>query len=150
MRDTTLEQELRAGRVCASTTSGDSMYPMLRNRRDVVVIEPLSGRLKRYDLPLYRRPDGQYVLHRILHVREKGYVICGDNRWHREYPVPHEWILGVVTGFYRGDSYISVNAPGYRFYVHLWCDLFWVRALILRARSIWRRMKKKLHRSHMF
>lgn len=143
MRDTTLEQELKEGRMCVSTTSGDSMYPMLRNRRDAVVIEPVNGQLKRYDLPLYRRPDGQYVLHRILCVKKKGYVICGDNRWSREYPVPHEWILGIVTGFYRDHSYISVKDPGYRFYVHLWCDFFWIRALILRVRSVWVRMKKK-------
>ena len=65
MRDTTLEQELREGKTCVSTTVGDSMEPMLRNRKDTVIIKPVSGKLKRYDLPLYRRPDGKYVLHRI-------------------------------------------------------------------------------------
>jgi len=146
MKQTSLEQELRAGRTCASTTVGDSMYPMLRNRRDIVIVAPVSRPLKRYELPLYRRPGGQYVLHRILHVWKEGYVICGDNRWEKEYPVPQEWILGVVTGFYRGDSYISVDDPGYRAYVHLWCDFFWLRALLLKARFLGRRLKKKWSR----
>ena len=143
MRNTTLEQELKAGRICVSTTVGDSMYPMLRNRKDTVIIAPALQPLKRYDLPLYRRPDGQYVLHRILHVKKDGYEICGDNRWHREYPVPQEWVLGVVTGFYRDDSYISADDLGYRLYVHLWCDFFWLRVLILRAKNILHRLKRE-------
>ena len=54
MRNTSLEEELRSGKTCVSTTVGDSMEPMLRNRRDTIIIEPVHGRLKRYDLPLYR------------------------------------------------------------------------------------------------
>ena len=141
MRNTSLEEELRSGKTCVSTTVGDSMEPMLRNRRDTIIIEPVHGRLKRYDLPLYRRPDGKYVLHRILHVRKEGYIICGDNRWWKE-NVPEEWILGVVTEFYRGEKHISVRYPTYRLYVHLWCDLFLIRAAILRIKNKLQRIKK--------
>ena len=60
-------------------TVGDSMEPMLRNRKDTIIIEPVHGRLKRYDLPLYRRPDGKYVLHRILQHRFHAVSNrCGD------------------------------------------------------------------------
>ena len=52
MRNTSLEEELRSGKACVSTTVGDSMEPMLRNRKDTIIIEPVHGRLKRYDLPL--------------------------------------------------------------------------------------------------
>lgn len=148
MRQTTLEQELRAGNNCVSTTVGTSMYPMLRNRRDTVIIEPVRHELRRYDLPLYKRPNGQYVLHRILRVKEDGYVICGDHCWQKEDPVPKEWILGVVTGFYRDNTYISVKNPLYQAYVHIWCDFFWMRSLILRTRArvggVKRRIRRKL------
>ena len=50
MRNTSLEEELRSGKACVSTTVGDSMEPMLRNRKDTIIIEPVHGRLKRYDL----------------------------------------------------------------------------------------------------
>lgn len=95
------------------------------------MIKPVTGPLKRYDLPLYRRPRGQYVLHRILHRKKSGYVICGDNRWCKEYPVPESWILGVVTEFCRGEKHYDVTDWKYRLYVHLWCDFFWVRGIIL-------------------
>jgi len=52
------------------TTVGDSMEPMLRDRKNVVEIVKPTRPLKRYDLPLYRRPDGKYVLHRILKVKK--------------------------------------------------------------------------------
>ena len=143
MRKTSLEEELRSGNTCVSTTVGDSMEPMLRNRRDTIVLKPVTGALKRYDLPLYRRPNGQYVLHRILHVKKDGYVICGDNRWWKEYPVPQDWILGVVIEFYRGEKHIYVTDWKYRLYVHLWCDLFWARAGFLWMRHLILRGKRR-------
>ncbi|PLS31400.1 peptidase S24-like protein [Bifidobacterium margollesii] len=57
-----------------STTAGVSMKPMLRNRRDTIVVRPASSvrpdGLRRYDVPLYRRAsDGAYVLHRVVGIR---------------------------------------------------------------------------------
>ena len=48
------------------TNVGDSMWPLIRQGRDLVVIHRTTGRLKKYDVPLYRRDSGQYVLHRVL------------------------------------------------------------------------------------
>ena len=56
--------------------------------------------------------------------------------------MPEEWILGVVTEFYRGEKHISVRYPTYRLYVHLWCDLFLIRAAILRIKNKLQRIKK--------
>ena len=67
------------------TNVGDSMQPLIRQDRDLLIIEKSEGRLKKYDVPLYKRDSGQYVLHRILKVRKDDYVICGDNRYCKEY-----------------------------------------------------------------
>ena len=64
----------RDGRLIYSSV-GDSMLPMIRQGRDLLVIEKPAGRLKRYDIPLYKRDNGRYVLHRILKVRDKDYDI---------------------------------------------------------------------------
>lgn len=61
-----------------STTSGVSMFPMLRDRKDTVVIYPVNGCLKKYDVLLYKR-ENNYVLHRVVKVLENGYLIRGDN-----------------------------------------------------------------------
>ena len=85
-----IEEELERSGKILQTTIGNSMEPMLRNRQNIVVIEKADGLLKKYDLPLYRRPNGKYVLHRILKVRKNDYIICGDNRIRRE-TVPESW-----------------------------------------------------------
>lgn len=114
-----IEEELERSGKILQTTIGDSMEPMLQNRQNIVVIEKADGLLKKYDLPLYRRPNGKYVLHRILKVRKNDYIICGDNRIRRE-TVPHEWIIGVVSGYYKGKKFISVKDRKYLLYVHIW------------------------------
>ncbi len=124
------------------TTVGDSMEPMLKNRKSIVEIVKPERPLKRYDLPLYRRPSGQYVLHRILKVKKDAYVTCGDNRCSRE-RVPKEWVIGVMSGYYKNGRYISEKSFKYRLYVHLWCDFFLIRAAIVFVRLKCRRLFKK-------
>ena len=122
---------------------GDSMLPMIRQGRDLLVIRRQTGRLKKYDVPLYRRDSGQYVLHRILKVRENDYVICGDNRWHRETGITDQHILGVLTAIIRDGKEIPATDPRYRLYVHLWCDLFPLRAFLLRGLHVLKRVRKR-------
>ena len=75
MKKSSFEEILESeGRLIYSNV-GDSMLPMIRQGRDLLVIERTSGRLKQYDVPLYRRDTGQYVLHRVLKVRERDYVL---------------------------------------------------------------------------
>ena len=83
------------------TTCGDSMEPMIRQGRDRVCIGRCSGRLRLYDVPLYRRSSGQLVLHRIVKVLPEEYVTCGDNRRKRERGVTDAMIIGIWTGVYR-------------------------------------------------
>ena len=143
MNKPTIEEEINKSENYYSTTVGDSMEPMLRNRRDIVVLNKPCCRLKKYDLPLYKRDSGKYVLHRILKVRSEDYVICGDNRWQREFGITDNHIIGVVTGFYRNNKYIEVTNWKYLLYVHIICDFFYVRTFIIRARSLYRKIVKK-------
>lgn len=130
------------------TCVGTSMMPLLRQKKDLLIIEPPRGKLKRYDVPLYKRDSGKYILHRILKVRKDGYVICGDNQWRREYGVTDRQIIGVLTAFVRDGKVIPVTDKGYRMYVRLWCDLFWLRAAVLWCLALPGRIKRKLTRHH--
>ena len=116
------------------------MRPLIRQGRDLLVIKKPTGRLKKYDVPLYRRDSGQYVLHRILRVRENDYVICGDNRWHIETGITDQNIIGVLTAIIRDGKKLPVTDWRYRLYAHLWCDLFPLRAFVLRGWHVLKRM----------
>lgn len=134
MNNSTFEEELeKRGRLVYKNV-GTSMRPLIRQGKDLIVISKPEGRLKKYDVPLYRRDSGQYVLHRILKVRENDYVICGDNQWRKEYGVTDSQIIGVLTAVVRGGKEIPVTGKAYRLYVHLWCDLFFLRAFVLRTK----------------
>jgi hypothetical protein len=142
MIKSTFEKEIQQNGKLIYTNVGDSMMPLLRQNRDLMIIEKPNGRLKKYDVPLYKRDSGQYVLHRILKVRKDDYVICGDNRWQREYGITDRHIIGVLTGIIRDGKTISVRDKKYRMYVHLWCDFFYVRAFILRIKHFIKRRFK--------
>ncbi len=142
MNNSTFEDEIkRTGRIIY-TNVGDSMMPLIKQGRDVLVISAVNGRLKRYDIPLYKRDSGQYVLHRILKVRKNDYVICGDNRCNKEYGITDRHIIGVLSGIIRDGREILVTDIKCRIYAHLWCDLFPVRVLIIRIRQIFKRRLK--------
>ena len=101
MKKSTFEQEIQKSGKLIYTNVGDSMMPFIRQGRDILIISKVNGRLKRYDVPLYKRDSGQYVLHRILKVRKDDYVICGDNRYVKEYGITDSHIIGVLTAVIR-------------------------------------------------
>lgn len=140
----TIEEQLREDGFYVSTTSGVSMRPMLRDRRDRVIIRAVGDeRLSKWDLPLYRSPSGKYLLHRIIGLTEDGrYIIRGDNTYQKEY-VPHNAILGVMTEFYRGDQHILATDKGYRRYAALWNAIYPLRKLIALPRFWCARIRKK-------
>lgn len=123
---------------------GTSMLPMLHNDGDRVVIAKPKKYLKKYDLPLYRRDNGQFVLHRIVKKPVDGvYTTCGDNQWELEKNINHSQVIGVVTEFYRSNKHYYVNSIGYKIYCRLWVFLRPVRRLKAFAGKILRYLKIK-------
>lgn len=114
-----IQEGLAAGKRVRFSPKGTSMLPMLRQGIDTVIISPVPEKLKKYDLPLYRRSSGQFVLHRIVEVGER-YTCVGDNQFDLEKGLRHEQMIGVVTAFTRGARRISVTNPGYRLYCRFW------------------------------
>ncbi len=141
-----IEEQLESEGFYVSTTVGWSMYPMLRNRRDRVIIRPVGqNRLKRFDLPLYHRPDGKYVLHRIIGVRDGFYIIRGDNTYQKE-KVPDSWIIGYVEEFYREGKRKSVTKKGYRFYARMWHAIYPLRVVVFSLYRLAAKIHHKLFR----
>ena len=114
-----IRERLEAGQTVRFSPMGISMLPMLRQGKDSVVLSLVPEKLKKYDLPLYRRPDGQYVLHRIAEVGDT-YTCIGDNQFRMEPGVEHGQILALVTAFYRGERKWEVTSPLYRLYCRFW------------------------------
>lgn len=115
-----IEECLETGHSFTFSPYGVSMLPMLRPGRDTVTLAPLPERLRKYDLPLYRRPDGKFILHRIVDVKDDGTCTCiGDHQFRAENGVKREWMIAVVTKFTRDGREHSVREGGYRLYCRI-------------------------------
>lgn len=139
-----MEEMLNSGGTVNFNPRGYSMCPTLRNDGDRVVIKKISS-LKKYDLPLYIRPDGSFVLHRVVSVNKDGtYNICGDNQWDIEHNVKHSQVVGVVTTIERKGKRFSVNNPLYKIYVVFWVAIRPLRHILFGGI---RKLKKAIMRS---
>lgn len=123
-------------------TKGTSMKPMLRQNRDLVIIEVPSSRLQKYDVALYRRGES-YVLHRVIGVESDHYRIRGDNTYAVE-RVPFGNVIGVLTSFNRKGKTHAVTERGYRFYARFWNVIYPLRALLRRIRRLLITVARKL------
>ncbi len=86
--------------------TGASMRPLLRHRRDGVIL----GRpetLRRGDIVLFDRGDGRYALHRVIRLRPTGFDMAGDHQRNVETDLPYAQVVGVVTAVDRGGRRIS-------------------------------------------
>ena len=92
------------------TNVGDSMYPTIRPR-DLLLIEAVKAPLKVGDVPLYKRDNGQYVLHRIYKIKRGTYTMKGDNRICIEKGIADRHIIGVLTGVIREGETRPVAPP---------------------------------------
>jgi hypothetical protein len=136
------KEKLAAGKSVIFFPKGTSMMPMIRQGVDKVVLSPLPKKLKKYDLPLYQRDNGQYVLHRIVKAGDT-YTCIGDNQYQYETGVRHDQMIGLVTGFYRDQEYHSATELSHRVYRFLWHHSRWLRPRVQAVKSKIRRLIKK-------
>ena len=121
-----LEEIIASGGTAELTVTGRSMESMLHDRKSRVRLQAAPETLPRWAIALYRRDNGQYVLHRVAACREETYDFCGDAQWVLEKDLRREQILAVVTEFQRTDRWTSVDSAGYGLY---WRALLAIRPL---------------------
>lgn len=139
-------ERLAAGQKVKFSPRGISMLPMLRQGLDTVTLSPLPEKLQKYDLPLYQREHGKYILHRIVEAGDT-YTCIGDNQFVYEYGLTHDQMIALVTGFSRNGREYSVTDWHYRLYCRLWHNSRPLRHFCRRAMSwIRRHIKQLLHK----
>ena len=114
-----IKEKIDNGGTVKLPITGTSMLPLLVWGRDSVDIIKCENP-KKGDIIFYLRDNGQFVLHRIVGVDEKGYILCGDNQWRLEYGIRNSNIIAVVTSITRkGKTFEVTNLP-YIIYSKLW------------------------------
>ena len=141
-----MREKINAGGQVSFTPKGFSMLPMLRNNKDTVTLIAPDFPLKKYDIPLYVRDDGKYVLHRVVNVNGHTYTMRGDNQLYNENGIRDEQIIGVVSGFTRKEKVIKTDKLSYRVYCVVWVNTILIRKLYKKVRRFLGKIKRKVLR----
>ena len=140
----TIEEVLLLHGKYVGPTVGVSMQPLLQTHRDTVVISAKTERLKPLDVALYKRGD-DYVLHRVLEVRDWGYIIRGDNCYSDE-RIKEDAVIGVLTEFFRKGQHVYCDNKKYLRYVHRRIKNYPMRRFYVRVRhAVFSRIKKIIY-----
>jgi len=136
-----MREPLAEGKEIALTIRGNSMWPLLLSGRDKIFIKTLDF-YKKYDIILYKRDNGSYVLHRIVGKKNGAFILAGDGEFKKEYPIYENQIAAGAVGGVRKGRPFSCTDFTYRLYSVVWTFLLPVRPYIVRvAAPIRRRLK---------
>ena len=108
-----IEEAFEKGTTFKIPITGTSMNPLLYEKRDFVLIRKPALPLSVGDIPLYRRRDGHFVLHRIVGKDDNGYILCGDNQFLLEHGIRDEHIIGVVCEMNIDGRAVSIDDSEY-------------------------------------
>lgn len=138
-------QGLSEGKSVKLTVTGVSMYPMLRDRIDSVIIEKADSFCK-YDVVLYKRDNGQFVFHRIVGVHGDSFTFAGDNELVKEYGIDRANCLGKMKAFERSGKTYDVNVLWYRIYSRMWVCFFPFRRPLGKVLRLIARIYKRINK----
>ena len=126
-----IEEAVNSGKEVRLTVTGYSMYPLFRSGTDDVVLKKPEV-LKKYDVVLFKRKDGNFVFHRIIKIKDNVLTIAGDNETKKEFPVLISDVVAVMKSFYRADNLHTTDELWYRFYSGFWLFIFPLRHIAAR------------------
>ena len=85
------------------TNVGYSMYPLIKEREDILHIVKTSD-YKRGDIILFKSNVEHYVLHRILKIKKDKIITAGDYNYFKDQPITSEQVLGKLVSIKKIDG----------------------------------------------
>ncbi len=136
-----IEELINMDRQVVITARGNSMRPILRDRTDRLILSKPCDKVEIGDVLLYEKPDGVFVLHRVVSAEEDGtYTFMGDCQNNKDVGVTPDMIRAKLVGFFRSGKEISVESPRYKRFVSFWIKSRFVRRIYV---GIFHRLKTR-------
>ena len=126
-----VESEIAEGRSVKFRLKGNSMFPLLRNGKDEVILEKcFPENLKPMDVILFRYRVA-HVLHRIIKRKGNDLLIQGDGSIVAMEHCTVNDVVGKVTSICRSSGKtILIDSWKWKLYSHLWrrmgCSRKWI------------------------
>ena len=123
--------------VLVYTNRGNSMHPLIKEGRDVLVITSQIQDINLFDIILTKRTSGRYILHRVVRKNNDGtFDIAGDNSYKCDRGIKKTEIIGKLTTIIQNDTKNELDSLFYKIYVLVWCRFFIIRKPILLLKKI--------------
>lgn len=115
-----LAQELKIaiseGKEFRMPVKGTSMLPYIHDGDHVTMVA--SGSIKKNDMIFYQRENGQYVLHRVHHIKDGKYALVGDHQTFIEYPILKEQVIAKVKAIHHKGK--TKYPKGFHYSLYIW------------------------------
>ena len=85
------------------TNVGYSMYPLIKQREDILRIVK-TDTFKKGDIILYKSNVDHYVLHRILKIKKDKIITAGDHNPRKDKPITREQVLGKLVSIKKKNG----------------------------------------------
>lgn len=107
------------GKTFTFPVNGKSMQPLL-HANDLVEITAIES-VHVGDIILYRRENGQFVLHRVRRIQPEGYTFVGDHQVVVEKSIAFSQLIGKVISYKKQgkDKQYLLKGIRYRIYKFL-------------------------------
>ena len=128
---------------------GTSMLPLIVEGKDSVILARPSL-LCVGDIVLYKRENGQYVLHRIVKMKGDNLFLCGDNQTDIETGITTNDVIAKAIAVYKGDIRFegnTANVSNYLFKLKLKRifkpTLMRIKRVMKDPTLIWRKLRRE-------
>ena len=128
-----VEGEMSNGRSVRFRLKGDSMFPLLRNNKDEVILCPCNEEdLQPMDVVLFRY-KGKHVLHRIIRREGNHLLLQGDGSYVAKQECNTDDVIGKVQMIIRpSGKNTPVNSWQWKIPCYIWQKTGVFRRLLLR------------------
>ena len=102
-----MQEILQSGGEFRLFPQGTSMLPLLKQGVDSVILRT-DNNIKKGDICLYKRNNGDFVLHRVIKVAKNDTLVFrGDNQTKAEPDVKREQIIAKVVCVMHGENAVK-------------------------------------------
>ena len=109
------------------TNVGYSMYPLIKQREDVLRIIKTDN-YKKGDIVLYKSEIDHYVLHRVLKIKKDKIILAGDYNYWKDKPITKEQVLGKLTSIKKKDGTVIDLSKDKKARKFFYTNFFYIKA----------------------
>ena len=109
------------------TNVGYSMYPLIKQREDVLRIVK-TNTYKKGDIVLYKSDIDHYVLHRVLKIKKDKIVLAGDYNYWKDKPITKEQVLGKLISIKKKDGSVIDLSKDKKARKFFYTNFFYIKA----------------------